>query len=80
MLKQLIDDEEIFCVHVWPKLLLEIQTPAVVPTANIVPVLLITAHSIVDGVIALLLHQLLAAKVDAELVAIYNFVVEAAKA
>ena len=54
--------------------------PAVVPTAKIVPVLLITAVIIVDGVIALLFHQLFAAKVDAELVAIYKRVVDAANA
>ena len=48
------------------------------PTAKIVPVLLITALVIVLGVIEVLLHQLFAVKVDAELVAIYNVVVEAA--
>ena len=69
MLKQLIDDVEILCVHVWPKLLLEIQIPAVVPTANIVPVLLITADVMVLAVIALLLRQLLAANVEALFVA-----------
>ena len=68
------------CVQLDPKALFDIHMPAVVPTANIVPVLLIAAHLIVDGVIAADLAQIPALNDDVLFAEMYNWVVDAAKA